>query len=288
MIVGCFALIEPFTPVRRQFQLIREMGIDYVDLTDSHDGASLGSEAGFVASLSLDSHPARIRSLLEEFGLTMTSVCAHANLLDPTSPDRYGTVEVIKAIRLAHLLDVKQVITTELEPKTEFGRNLSRDEMLFSIREKLYEPVLWAEELGIDLLLEPHGQLTDTVDGMAAILDVLGHEETVGVNLDTGNSWLGGGDPHEFVKVFGRRIKHVHWKDMAAEWEPKRGTLFGCGMGTIPLGDGVIGIPKIVEALAEIGFDGPTTLEVAGVDNVKTSVERLRQWSSSNTAITGA
>ena len=31
--------------------------------------------------------------------------------------------------------------------------------------------------------------------------------------------------------------------------------------------------------LQEIGFDGPTTLEVAGVDNVKKSVERLRQWS---------
>lgn len=279
MIIGCFALIEPFTPVRRQFELIREMGIDYVDLTDSHDGASLGSEAGFVASLSLDSHPAKIRRLIKEFDLTMTSVCAHANLLDPASPDRYGTTEVIKAIRLAHLLGVKQVITTELEPKTDFGRNLSRDQMLFSIQEKLYEPVLWAEELGIDLLLEPHGRLTDTVDGMTAILDALGHEDTVGVNLDTGNSWLGGGDPHEFVKIFGGRIKHVHWKDMGAEWEPKRGTLFGCGMGTIPLGDGVVGVQQIVEALTAIGFDGPTTLEVAGVDNVRLSVERLRQWS---------
>ena len=101
---------------------------------------------------------------------------------------------------------MKQVITTELEPKTDFGRSLSRAEKLFSIREKLYEPVLWAEELGIDLLLEPHGELTDTVTGMSAILEALGHEATVGVNLDTGNSWLGGGDPHEFVKVFGRRI----------------------------------------------------------------------------------
>jgi len=259
--------------------LIREMGIDYVDLTDSHDGASLGSEAGFVASLSLDSHPAKIRRMLEEFKLTMTSVCAHANLLDPTSPDRYGTAEVIKAIRLADLLDVKQVITTELDPKTDFGRNLSYQEKLFSIREKLYEPVLWAEELGIELLLEPHGELTDTVDGMSAILDALGHEATVGVNLDTGNSWLGGGDPHEFVKAFGSRIKHVHWKDMPAEWEPKRGTLYGCGMATIPLGDGVVGIQQLVAELQKIGFHGPTTLEVAGVENVKKSVERLRQWS---------
>ncbi|MGO8750708.1 MAG: sugar phosphate isomerase/epimerase family protein [Thermoguttaceae bacterium] len=278
MIIGCFALVEPFTPVRRQFQLIREMGIDYVDLTDSHDGASLGSEAGFVASLSLESHPAKIRSLVEEFGLTMTSVCAHANLLDPASPDRYGTAQVIKAIRLAHLLGVKQVVTTELEPKTDFGRSLSYPEKLFSIREKLYEPVRWAEELGIELLLEPHGELTDTVNGMSAILEALGHEATVGINLDTGNSWLGGGDPHEFVKVFGTRIKHVHWKDMPAEWEPQRGTRFGCGMGTIPLGDGVVGIRQIVAELRTIGFDGPTTLEVAGIENVKKSVECLRQW----------
>ena len=281
MIIGCFALVEPFTPVRRQFELIRSMGIDYADLTDSHDGASLGSEAGFVASLSLDSHPAKIRKLVDEFDITLTSVCAHANLLDPASPDRYGTTEVIKAIRLAHLLGIKQVITTELEPKTEFGRNLTRDEMLFSIKEKLHEPVLWAEELGIDLLPEPHGELTDTVEGMTAILDALGHEETVGVNLDTGNSWLGGGDPLEFVKVFGSRIKHVHWKDMEAHWEPKRGTIYGCGMAMIPLGDGVVEVRKVLDALLESGFDGPTTLEIAGEDNVKKSVERLREWSGS-------
>jgi len=279
MIIGCFALIEPFTPVRRQFELIRDMGIDYADLTDSHDGASLGSEAGFVASLSLDGLPSRIKSMVDEFGLTLTSVCAHSNLLDPASPDRYGTTEVIKAIRLANLLGVKQVITTELEPKTDFGKGLTRDQALFSISEKLYEPVLWAEELGIELLLEPHGHLTDSVDGMKDILDILGHEETVGVNLDTGNSWLGGGDPLEFVKTFGPRIKHVHWKDMGPEWEPKRGTLFGCGMGTIPIGDGIIGVRHVVDALLEGGFNGPTTLEVAGADNVKKSAERLREWS---------
>jgi len=30
--------VEQFTPGRRQFQLISETSIDYVDLTDSHDG----------------------------------------------------------------------------------------------------------------------------------------------------------------------------------------------------------------------------------------------------------
>lgn len=86
-------------------------------------------------------------------------------------------------------------------------------------------------------------------------------------------------EPLDFIKTFGRRIKHVHWKDMPEEWIPKRGTVYGCGMSTIALGDGVIGIGRIVDALMKIGFKGPTTLEVAGKDAVRTSVERLLEWS---------
>jgi sugar phosphate isomerase/epimerase len=34
-----------------------------------------------------------------------------------------------------------------------------------------------------------------------------------------------------------------------------------------------------VEELEKIGFDGYTTLEVAGEENVRRSVERLKDWS---------
>lgn len=279
MIIGCFALVEPFSGMERQFQAIRELGIEYADLTDNHDGAMLGAEYGFAASVSLDSHPARIRAMAEAAGITLTTFCAHANLLDPPSPETYGTSQIIKAIRLAALLGIKHVITTEGDPKTDFGHGLSRDEQIFAIREKLYTPVLWAEELGVELLIETHGAVTDSVDGMAELLDALGHEDSVGVCLDTGNSWLGGTEPLDYIEAFGARIKHVHWKDMAAEWEPKRGTLYGCGMATIALGDGVIDLPPIVQALQNIGFDGATTLEIVGADNVTQSVARLKEWS---------
>lgn len=278
MIIGCFALIEPFTPMRRQFEAIRELGFDYADVTDNHSGATLGTEFGFSASLSLESHADDIMSMVNEFNLTLTAVCAHANLLDPSSPARYGTAEIIKAIKLAHFLGIKQVITTEGDPKTAFGHNLTNEQRIFSVQEKLYEPVRWAARLGIDLLIEPHGVLTDSVDGMRRLLDALGHEETVGVNLDTGNSWLGGAAPAEFIKAFGPRIKHVHWKDMPAEMAPQRGTIFGCGMSVIPLGDGVVGIEALVKDLLAAGFNGPTTLEIAGAEAVKISAERLRQW----------
>ena len=282
MIIGCFALVEPFTGMERQFQAIREMGIEYADLTDNHNGGMLGVEYGFTASVSLDSHPENIRRMAESAGLTLTSFCAHANLLDPPSPDVYGTTEIIKAIRLASLLGIKQVITTEGDPKTEFGQILTLKERLFAIREKLYTPIRWAEELGIELLIETHGVVTDSVDSMAALLDALGSEDTVGICLDTGNSWLGGAEPIDYVNTFGARIKHVHWKDMGQEWHERRGEVYGCGMATIPLGDGVVDVPAVVQALQNIGFDEPTTLEVAGIDNVKLSLQRLRDWSGRN------
>ena len=279
MIVGCFALIEPFGPMERQFEAIREMGIEYADITDNHNGGMLGVEYGFTASFSLDSHPAKILQMAKKFGLTLTSVCAHANLLDPASPDVYGTHEIVKAIRLAKLLDIKHVITTEGDPKTEFGKNLTSKERVFSICEKLQSPIEWAEQLGVELLLEPHGIVTDSIDDMSNLLERLGHRQTVGICLDTGNSWLGGSEPLDYIKTFGNRIKHVHWKDMPKEWVTKRGKLYGCGMSSIPLGDGVVGIEAIVDALINIGFDGPTTLEVAGIDAVKISYERLQKWS---------
>ncbi len=278
MKIGCFALVNPFQSMTDQFKAIKAMGIDYADLTDNHCGGMLGVEYGFTASISLDSHPQKIKQMVDDADISLTSICAHANLLDPPAPDIYGTDEIIKAIRLAHHLGIKHVITTEGDPKTSCGHELTNDQRIFTICDKLRSPVAWAKELGVELLLEPHGIVTGSVGGMQILLDELGNEEAVGVCLDTGNSWLAGADPLDYVKTFGKRIKHVHWKDMQAAWEPKRGTLYGCGMAQIPLGDGVVGIESIVKELASIGFDSATTLEITGPENITKSVIRLVKW----------
>lgn len=276
--IGCFALVQAFSGMTRQFELIREMGFDYADLTDNHNGGMLGVEYGFSASVSLDSHPGKIRKIANASGITLTSVCAHANLLDPTSPDTYATTEIIKAIRLAHHLGIDQVVTTEGDPKTGFGEHLTPAQQLFVIREKLHVPIQWAAELGVELLLEPHGRVTGTIEGMSELLASLNNPEVVGVCLDTGNSWLAGSDPLEYIARFGSRIRHVHWKDLGKEWQSRRGKLYGTGMSTIPLGDGEVGIQSIIVALKKAGFDGPTTLEIVGRDAVLQSKERLCQW----------
>lgn len=275
MKIGCFALVEPFQTLDHQLETVREMGFEYADVTDNHPGGLLGREFDFAATVSLDDNPGDVRDLFEEYGLTVTSVCAHANLLDPSSPARYATEEICKAIRLASDMGVDHVITTEGDPKTEWGHDLGRDEQLFTVAEKLHEPVRLAETLDVGLLLETHGALTDPIDGMRALLDRLGSPDTVGVNLDTGNAWLGGTDPVAFAEAFQDRIGHVHWKDLPAEWEDRRGTMYGCGMGPVALGEGVVDIEGVFDVVSDSPVEY-TTLEVAGPENLQASREYLQ------------
>lgn len=275
MHVGCFALVDGFSSLDHQLKRICERGFKFADVTDNGDGATLGSEFGFAAVASLDANPFDLKRLFAKHGLTITSYCAHANLLDPASPARYGTAQIIKAIRAAAAIGIKHVITTEGDAKTDFGHHLTDAEAIFSIREKLWEPLRVAADHGVKLLLEPHGKYTDSVSGMEKLLDACA-SDALGVNLDTGNLWIGGGDPVEFVQKLGKKIEHVHWKDMGAEWLPKRGTLYGTGMGLIPLGSGMVDIKGTYAALIKAGFDGYTTLEVAGEEAVMGSYAYLK------------
>jgi inosose dehydratase len=276
MKVGCFALLDPFQTLDAQLEHAARMGFRYADITDNHPGGLLGREFGFSATVSLDDNPCDVRRQFERHGLEITSVCAHANLLDPSSPARYATAEILKAVRMAAAMGVRHVITTEGDPKTEWGHNLSPEQRVFVTIEKLHEPVRLAGDLGVSILLEPHGVVTDSIEGMEALIDGLGAPAHLGVNLDTGNAWLGGADPVAFARTFRDRIGHVHWKDLPADWEPRRSTVYGCGFGPIALGDGAVDIAGIYDILKDAPNLEYSTLEVGGEENMLRSYEYLR------------
>lgn len=272
--IGCFALVDPFSLLDHQLERIAGMGFEYADVTDNHPGGLLGREFGFTSTVSLDDNPLDVRENFEKHGLTVTSVCAHSNLLDPSAPARYSTSEIMKAIQLASGMGVRDVITTEGVPSSAWGQRLSWDEKVFIVAEKLHEPVRLAQALGIRILLEPHGELTCSIDGINAILDRLDRPENLGVNLDTGNSWLGGADPVEMAEAFKDIIWHIHWKDLPAEMESIRGTVYGCGFSEIALGEGVIDIAGVYNVLKDSSAEY-TTLEIAGDDNLRNSYDYL-------------
>jgi inosose dehydratase len=276
MKVGCFALIDPFSTLDHQLERIAGLGFKYADVTDSHPGSSQGRDYYFSSTVSLDDNPFDVKRMFKKHGLTITCVCAHATLLDPVSPARFGTSEIIKAIHLASHMGVTHVITTEGHPQTKWARKLSRKEQVLVVVDKLYEPLRLAADLDVVVLLESHGPLTDSIDGMSALIEGLGDPDCVGINLDTGNAWLGGTDPVAMAKAFKDLIYHVHWKDLPADWESKRGTTWGTGYSPIAIGEGVIDIAGIFRVLKNTPQLQYTTLEVGGDDNLLQSYAYLK------------
>jgi inosose dehydratase len=274
--IGCFSNVEHGKSFEAQLKKIAELGFKSSDIAESHSGGFLGSTYEFVPAISLDDNPAKIRRLFDKYGLEITDVCAHSNLLDPSSPAIFSTAEIMKAVKFAAALNVRNVITTEGEPKTEWGKSLSKEEAVLIVAEKLMEPLQLAQDCNVNILLEPHGPLTDSVWGMRAIMDKLGNPENLGVCLDTGNSWLGGADPVEMARVFKSKIRHVHWKDLGPEWEKRRGTVYGCGAATAPIGKGVIDIKGVFDILKDIPGTLYSTLEVRGEENLLESAKYLR------------
>jgi len=277
MKIGVFLLIEPFASVEVQLQRAQQMGFTCADITDTNAGGSMLGTAGFSPTVSLDDNPFAVRRLFEKYGIEPTAVCAHAGLLEPSSAGTYGTAEIMKAVQFAAAIGIKDVVTTDTDPRSAWAKSLSHQEQVFVMAEKLCVPVEMAEDYGVRILLEPHGPITDTISGMQEVFDRLGNPTSLGVNLDTGNSWLGGTDPVEMAKAFKDKIYHIHWKDLAAEWEPKRGTLYGCGFSTIALGDGVIDIKGVCDVLKDRQISS-STLEIIGDEQIlKRSVSYLRE-----------
>ena len=277
MNIGVFLLIEPFASVDVQLSHAAKMGFEFADITDTNAGGSMLGTAGFSPTISLDENPFEVKRMFERHGITPSTVCAHAGLLEPSNPGIYGTTEVMKAIKLAAAIGIKDVVTTETDPRSEWAKSLSYEEQIFVIAEKLHTPVKMAADYGVRILLEPHGPITDSIKGLQDVFDRLGNPDALGVNLDTGNSWLGGADPVEMARVFKDKIHHIHWKDLDAEWEPKRGTLYGCGFSTIALGDGVIDIQGVCDVLKDCNIES-STLEIIGeADIYERSVNYLHE-----------
>jgi len=276
MKVGVFLMIEPWASVETQLKRAKEMGFNYADITDTNAGGSMMGSAGFSPTVSLDENPFEIRRLFDKYNIEPLTVCAHALLLEPSNPGKYGTSEIMKAIRFAAAIGIKDVLTTETDPRSEWARKLTYEQRVFIIAEKLYEPVRMAADFGVRILLEPHGPITDSIQGIQDVFDLLGNPESLGVNLDTGNSWLGGADPVEMARTFRDKIHHVHWKDLGEEWVEKRGLLYGCGFSTIALGDGVIDIKAVCEVLKDADVSSSTLEIIGSEDLLKRSVDFLQ------------
>jgi sugar phosphate isomerase/epimerase len=132
-----------------------------------------------------------------------------------------------------------------------------------------------AERYGLSIGIEPHGVYTTKVDGLLRIVDLVS-SPWIGVNFDTGNSYLAGSDPVADLKRVVDRVVHVHAKDIAMDMaEEKRGQVTGTPVGCA-CGDGVVDWAEVVSVLRAGGYNGVLSVECGTVAEAERSIDHLR------------
>jgi inosose dehydratase len=122
-------------------------------------------------------------------------------------------------------------------------------------------------ELGLSVSFHHHaGTYIETPAEIARLLAST-DADLLGLCLDTGHYFYGGGHPLEAVQQYGARIWHLHLKDVqpavldAVRQEGvdfleavRRGVFCELGQGTIPF-------PQIIQGLQACGYDGWAIVE---------------------------
>ena len=124
-----------------------------------------------------------------------------------------------------------------------------------------------AAELGVRTAFHPHAASYVEAPHEIERLLVATDPTLVGLCLDTGHVGYGGGDPAALARAHGRRVRHVHLKDLHRTVHASaiaRGVGFrdAVGQGVFaPLGAGDLDLRGTLVALRDSGYDGWLVVE---------------------------
>lgn len=195
-----------------------ELGYEYVEPM-LHWGRELLSEAGYFHSVSMLDDPLRVRRACEKAGVKLSGFSAHAPLCKPEISTEY----LKQAVRFAAECGAP-VVNTDEGPKPSWT---TPDEDHLLMRYVLREAAAVAEPRGVLIGIEPHQQYSGSPAGLDRICRLV-DSPAIGINFDTGNSYLCGHDPIAWLEHVVDRLVHLHAKDISGEQsEAQRGKVTG-------------------------------------------------------------
>jgi sugar phosphate isomerase/epimerase len=244
-----------------------ELGYEYVEPM-VHWGRELLSEAGYFHSVPMLDDPYRVGRACERTGVKLSGLSTHTPLCKPEISTEY----LKQAIRFAAECGAP-VVNTDEGPKPSWT---SEEEDHVLMRYVLEEAAAVAEPRGVLIGLEPHQQYSRHPDGLDRIYDLV-DSPAIGINFDTGNSYLSGHDPITWLEHVADRLVHLHAKDISigqsgAERGKVTGTPVGCACG-----DGVIDWKRVIAVVREKARrDIVLSVECGTVEQARRSIEHLR------------
>jgi inosose dehydratase len=215
--------------------------------------------------------PKVLGPILEDHGLRLVSGWFSGEL-------RHGSLEreqrrIARQLELYQALDVPVMVyaettgTVQGDPDAPVSaRPRMPDEEFKSYGDKLTEFAEWLRAAGCPMTFHHHmGTVVETEREIDLLMARTG--DAVGLLFDTGHLHFAGGDVLATARRHGRRINHVHCKDVRAgvlarlrseNWSFLKAVIEG--VFTVP-GDGSIDFGAVAQALAEVGYSGWVVVE---------------------------
>lgn len=244
-----------------------DLGYEYVEPM-VHWGRELLSEAGYFHSVSMLDDPLRVKRACAAAGIRLSGLSAHTPLGKPEISTEY----LKQAIRFAAECGAP-VVNTDEGPKPAWT---TADEDHVLMRYVLQEAAKVAEPRGILIGLEPHQQYSKHPDGLDRIWGLV-KSPALGINFDTGNSYLCGHDPYVWLERVKGRLVHLHAKDISvAQSKGERGKVTGTPVGCA-CGEGVIDWARVIKIVKTCKRDIVLSVECGTVAQAATSLAHLKK-----------
>jgi len=253
---------------RAGIKVAAALGYKYVEPM-VHTGWELLSEVGYFHSFSMEEDPLLMKELCDEVGVKVSSFSAHSPLMKPEA----AVPRLTRAILFAHLTGSKFVNSDEMLKPDWMNDTQAHEAMHYS----LAKANLVANRHKVFICLEPHGVYTKTAEGLLRIVELV-PSPWIGVNWDTGNSYLAGiEDPYEGLARVRDKVLHIHAKDISVQQSAKeRGKVTGTPVGCA-CGEGVVDWEKVFAILDPLDCELFLSVECGTIEQAERSLSFLRR-----------
>jgi len=235
------------------------------------DGVSWIHGLGYQPHVALYEDPLMLKNKMAgKYGVQFSQIDSAYPLSGKDGP-RYGTPYVLKSIPWAKHAGSPCIAVTDGLYKPE---DMTEEKAMDMMKGEFEQIIEVAEAYKMQINIEVHGYFT-TMEKMLNFCD----SEYLGLNMDTGNAFIAGRDPVEFLSRFIDKVRHVHVKDVSESLAAAiRGQDTGIALSESAIGDGVNAdnIKSILALLRDSGFTGVLSMECEG--NGGPLIERSLGW----------
>ncbi|CAL1517777.1 sugar phosphate isomerase/epimerase family protein [Chitinophaga sp. MM2321] len=249
-------------------KIASELGYKYIEPM-VHTGWGLLSEVQYFHSFSMEEDTLLMKEICDKYGIKVSSISGHSPLMKPEA----AVSRLTRAIIFASALDAPFVNTDEMVKPDWMDDAFAHEAMKYS----LTKAAMVAARHKVNICIEPHGIYTKTAEGLLKIVHLV-PSPWIGVNWDTGNSYLAGEeDPYDGLTQVRDYVRHIHAKDISMEQSTQeRGAVTGTPVGCA-CGEGMVKWDKVFEIMEPVDREIFLSVECGKIDEAERSLVFLEK-----------